>query len=131
MKNRTLLTLLIAPLFSTTVLAAGYTGPGAGQNGTATSGYTGPGAIAQITQVSAALEAADDTPVVLEGRLLRQLRDEHYEFADQSGSIEVEIDDEDLPAQPIDQNSRVRLYGEVDRDLTGRSIDVDRVELLP
>ncbi len=130
MKNRTLLALLIAPLFSTTVLAAGYNGPGAAQNGTA-GGYTGPGAIAQITQVSAALEAADEMPVVLEGRLLRQLRDEHYEFADQSGSIEVEIDDEDLPAQPIDQNSRVRLYGEVDRDLTGRSIDVDRVELLP
>lgn len=130
MKNRTLLALLIAPLFSTTVLAAGYNGPGAAQNGTA-GGYTGPGAIAPITQVSAALEAADDTPVVLEGRLLRQLRDEHYEFADQSGSIEVEIDDEDLPAQPIDQNSRVRLYGEVDRDLSGRSIDVDRVERLP
>ncbi|MCL7463008.1 NirD/YgiW/YdeI family stress tolerance protein [Pseudomonas sp. NW5] len=130
MKNRTLLALLIAPLFSTAALAAGYTGPGATPSAAAVSGYTGPGAV-QANRVAAALEAADDTPVVLEGRLLRQIRGEHYEFADDSGTIEVEIDHEDMPAQPIDQNSRVRLYGEVDRDLTSRSIDVDRVELLP
>lgn len=115
MKHRTLLALLLASLSSTAALAAGYNGPGAQQSNT----------------VAAALEAADETPVVLEGRLLRQIRGEHYEFADASGSIEVEIDHEDLPAQTIDQNSRVRLFGEVDRELLKRSVDVERVELLP
>lgn len=115
MKHRTLLALLLAPLFSSAALAAGYSGPGA----------------QQINSVAAALEAADETSVVLEGRLLRQIRGEHYEFADVSGKVEVEIDHEDMPAQAIDQNSRVRLIGEVDRELFKRNIDVERVELLP
>ena len=85
MKHRTLLALLLAPLFSSAALAAGYSRPGA----------------QQINSVAAALEAADETSVVLEGRLLRQIRGEHYEFADVSGKVEVEIDHEDMPAQAI------------------------------
>ena len=46
------LALLAVPLFSTAVMA---------------SSYTGPGATAQINTVAAALEAADDAPVVLQG----------------------------------------------------------------
>ena len=49
------LALLVAPLFSTAVLAAGYTGPGA----------------EPITTVAAANEAADDTPVVLQGFVVK------------------------------------------------------------
>ena len=48
--KRLTLALLLTPLFSTAVLAAGYTGPGA---------------TVQVTTVAAALDAADDTPVVL------------------------------------------------------------------
>lgn len=93
-------------------------------------GYSGPGAQDPLTTVAAALQAKDDTQVVLEGRLTQKLEDERYVFQDATGSINVEIDDEDLPAGGISDQSRVRLTGEVDKDLTTLEIDVDRVEVL-
>ena len=93
-------------------------------------GYTGPGATPQVTTVSAAQQAADDTHVVLEGQIVKRLQDELYEFKDASGTINVEIDDEDWPAQAISENVTVRLAGEVDHDLTSREIDVDSLELV-
>ncbi|HBX55572.1 NirD/YgiW/YdeI family stress tolerance protein [Pseudomonas sp. UBA2684] len=113
--KRSTLVLLLAPLFSAAVLAEGYTGPGA---------------VTQVTTVAAALDAADDTPVVLQGRIVKRLQDELYEFKDASGTIQVEIDDEDWPPQAISENATVKLTGEVDRDLTSREIDVEFVELV-
>ena len=107
------LALLAAPLFSTAVLA---------------SNYTGPGATAQTSTVAAALEAADDAPVVLQGQIVRRVKGDIYEFKDASGTIKVEIDDEDWPPQAIDDKATVKLTGEVDRDLMGRELDVEFVE---
>lgn len=113
--KRCILVLLLAPLFSAAVLAEGYTGPGA---------------ITQVSTVAAALDAADDTPVVLQGQIVKRLQDELYEFKDASGTIQVEIDNEDWPAQAVSERAMVKLSGEVDRDLTSREIDVDSVELI-
>lgn len=110
------LALLLAPLFSTAALAAG--------------GYTGPGATAQVVSVAAAQNAADETPVVLQGQIVQRLQGDTYEFRDATGTIKVEIDDEDWPPQPIGDKARVKLTGEVDRDLLGREIDVEFVERL-
>lgn len=92
-------------------------------------GYTGPGAQSVVNDVAAAREAADETPVVLEGRIVRQLKHEHYAFQDATGTLEVEIDDEDWPATPVDDQRTVRLYGEVDKELFGRRIDVEHIEV--
>lgn len=113
--KRFTLALLLAPLFSTAALAAGYTGPGA---------------TAQVTSVAAALKASDDTPVLLQGQIVKRLQDELYEFKDVSGTINVEIDDEDWPAQAVSDSVTVRLTGEVDHDLSSREIDVESLELV-
>lgn len=113
--KRSALALLIAPLFSAAVLAEGYTGPGA---------------VTRVSTVAAALDAADDTPVVLQGQIVKRLQDEVYEFKDASGTIHVEIDDEHWPPQAISETARVKLTGEVDRDLMNREIDVELVELV-
>lgn len=113
--KRIALALLLAPLVSTAALATGYTGPGA---------------TTQVTTVAAALEAADDTPVVLQGQIVKRLQDELYEFKDASGTINVEIDDEHWPAQAISETATVKLSGEVDHDLTSREIDVEHLELV-
>ncbi|KRW61189.1 YgiW/YdeI family stress tolerance OB fold protein [Pseudomonas sp. TTU2014-080ASC] len=118
---------LLAPLFSTAVLAAnGYSGPGAQPS----TGYTGPGAQIQVTTVAQALKAGDDTPVVLQGQITKRLNDEMYQFKDATGTIEVEIDDELWPAQAVSETATVRLTGEVDRDLVGREIDVEYLEVI-
>jgi len=109
--------------------AAGYTGPNSGHS--AQSGYTGPGAASTVTTVAAALKAANDTPAVLTGYITQRLRKKHYEFKDDSGTIQVEIDNDEWPAQPISETTQVRLYGEVEhKKWGGREIDVDRVEIV-
>ncbi|AMR65657.1 MULTISPECIES: YgiW/YdeI family stress tolerance OB fold protein [Pseudomonadaceae] len=107
------LTLLIAPLFSTAVLATGYTGPGAQAS----------------NSVLAAQAAGDDAHVVLQGHITRKLGDEKYEFKDSTGTITVEIDDEDLPPVAFDDKTLVKLTGEVDKGLLQREVDVDRLEI--
>ncbi|MER1156793.1 NirD/YgiW/YdeI family stress tolerance protein, partial [Pseudomonas aeruginosa] len=47
-----------------------------------------------------------------------------------TGSMKVEIDDEDFPPVEINDKTRVKLTGEVDRDLVGREIDVEFVEVI-
>jgi uncharacterized protein (TIGR00156 family) len=113
-----------AGLFSTITLAAGYTGPGSDAKPAA--------AAAQVTTVKQAQSAHDDTPVVLEGVITKRISGEHYEFKDATGSIEVEIDNDDWPAgAAVSENTKVRLTGEVDHHkLKATDIDVDRVEIL-
>lgn len=113
MKTR-YLALLVAPLFSTAALATGYTGPGA----------------QAITTVAAAQEAVDDANVVLQGHIIKKLGDEKYEFKDSSGTITVEIDDEDMPPVAFDDKTKVKLTGEVDKSMMTREIDVDLVEVV-
>ena len=109
------LPLILAPLFSTAALAAGYTGPGA----------------QSITTVAAAKEAADDTPVVLQGYITKKVNnDDKYEFKDNTGSITVEIDNEDLPVTPFNEKTKVKLTGEVEKHLMSREVDVDIVEII-
>lgn len=107
------LAFLLAPLFSTAALASSYTGPGA----------------QPVTTVAAANEAADDTPVQLQGFVTKKINnDDKYEFKDDTGTITVEIDNEDLPATPFNDKTRVKLTGEVEKNLMSREVDVDVVE---
>lgn len=92
--------------------------------------YTGPSAKPSVTTAAAAAKAADDTQVVLEGTLVRQLTSDTYEFRDATGSVTAEIDAEDFPTQKIGETTKVRLHGEVDRDWRTVEIDVKRIEIL-
>lgn len=110
-------------LFSGATFAAGYTGPG--------SEAAKPAPASQVTSVKAAKEAADDTPAVLEGSIVKRLHGEHYEFKDATGSMQVEIDHDDWPqGVDVSEKTRVRLTGEVDHERKGVEIDVDRVEVI-
>lgn len=110
-------------LFSGASFAAGYSGPGSEAGKPAPS--------AQVTTVKVAKEAADDTPAVLEGSIVKRLHGEHYEFKDATGSMQVEIDHEDWPqGVDVSEKTKVRLTGEVDHERKGVEIDVDRVEVL-
>ena len=114
MKTR-YLALILAPLFSTAAVAAGYTGPGA----------------QPVTTVAAAKDAADDTPVVLQGYVTKKINnDDKYEFKDNSGTITVEIDNEDLPATPFNEKTKVKITGQVEKHLMSREVDVDLVEIV-
>ena len=68
--------------------------------------------------------------VTLEGYIIRRINnDDLYEFKDSTGTITVDIDNNKWPGQ-INDKTKVRLYGEVDRDFMNVEIDVDRVDIV-
>ncbi|MDR2793024.1 MAG: NirD/YgiW/YdeI family stress tolerance protein [Treponema sp.] len=89
-------------------------------------GYRGPSADA--VTVKEARTFRDDDFVTLRGKIERFLGDEKYLFADDTGSIIVEIDDRLWRGISIDQNDMVEITGEVDRGFTRIEIEVSRIK---
>lgn len=87
-------------------------------------GFTGPGAVA-VNTVQGALNAYDDTIVTLTGKITRQVAHEKYEFRDNTGTIIIEIDDDEWYGVQAGPNDTVQIRGEVDSDTFRRNeIDV-------
>ena len=112
--------LAIATAFS----AALFTGHAAAQ----TFGPPASRMAAKTVTVQQAKALADDTEVVVEGRITSRIRDEHYRFEDSSGWIEVEIDDDDWNGVETTASQTLRLIGEVEKSRRSVKLDVDRVE---
>lgn len=71
----------------------------------------------------------DDYNVVLVGRLTKYLGDDDYVFQDKTGSIVVELDDDDdYHWRNISKNQLIRIYGEADRDDGRMKIEAEWAE---
>ena len=91
-------------------------------------GYTGPSATI-ATSVAEAVKMTDGAVVELTGKIEKSLGDEKYTFRDQTGTVKVEIDNEDFRGVSVNEQEVVKLRGEVDKDLLEETIiDVDSVE---
>ena len=88
-------------------------------------GFTGPGP--GITTVEQAKKMADDAPVTLRGRITASLGGERYTFQDATGTIQVEIDDDDWGGQNISPADPVEIRGEVSKEWNKLEIDVKTV----
>ncbi|AOY00017.1 YgiW/YdeI family stress tolerance OB fold protein [Jeongeupia sp. USM3] len=98
----------------------------------ALAGYSGPGSDAtDVDTVTAALQAPDKTPVSLEGYVMRKLKGERYEFRDKSGAIGVDIDEEHWPKEAVNDRTKVRLIGDIDRALSCVGVAVQSIEIVP
>lgn len=93
-------------------------------------GFTGPDNLQPTTAADAA-NLADDTAVKLQGVILKSLGDEKYEFKDETGTLVVEIDNEDWGGVKATPETRVELRGEIDREFNKIEVDVDSVRLAP
>jgi len=94
--------------------------------------YVGPSEGSQKPSVKAILaDPVDDQRVSVQGHLLRKSGHEKYIFSDGTAEIVVEIDDDDFPRRPVDEKTRVELYGEVDTGLRRPpEIEVDNIRVL-
>ncbi len=88
-------------------------------------GYTGPSA-ASMT-VAEAKKLGDDTPVVLVGKIEKSLGGEKYVFTDNTGSVTVEIDNDDWRGLTVNDKDTVEIRGEVDKDFMNFEISVDSI----
>jgi uncharacterized protein (TIGR00156 family) len=95
-------------------------------------GFIGADSSALVTAVAAA-ERPNESNVRLVGFLIEKLGSEKYLFRDDSGTIVVEIDDDDWSGIEASAETRVEIAGEVDREwkLLQREteIDVDSIRL--
>lgn len=114
--------------------AAGYSGPStaaqpaqAGKHGS----YGGPSSV-QLLTVKQLLETGkDEQHARLQGRIVSHDGGDKYTFADDSGRITLEIDDDRFPpGQTINAEQRVELVGEFDKGLRKREFEVDRITVL-
>lgn len=69
--------------------------------------------------------------MIVEGHLVKKLKNELYLFKDDSGEveIEIEIDDEDFRNIKISSDDKVRITAEVDIDWTTTSLEAEYLEL--
>ena len=93
-------------------------------------GFKGPGTTPGLEKVRSISNLHDDTNVTLEGYLVKKTKEEHYLFKDDTGEIEIEIDDEDFRGQQVAPQTKVRIIGEVDRDKNTITIDADYLKVL-
>lgn len=112
--GRTHFLFIIAILAGADAAAAQFTGAGAG----------GANTVAEVKQMR------DDSKVILEGYIVKQLGPEHYTFRDDTGEIEVEIDDDEWRGQTVSPETKIRIDGEVDRDSTSVTVEVERLRII-
>lgn len=102
----------------------GFVSPDASAPG----GFKGP--MPGMTTVTEAKSLRDDAWVVLEGKIVRQIGHELYEFQDSTGSVNIDIDDKRWSGQTVTPNDKIRIEGEVDKDWGSIEIDVKTVSLI-
>jgi uncharacterized protein (TIGR00156 family) len=83
-----------------------------------------------VNTVSEVAKLGDDVRVVLEGKIEAHIKDDDYRFRDNTGTITLDIDDDEWPAVNISENDRVRIFGETDASFLRRKVDVDRIEII-
>ena len=124
---RIFLAILIACLIVPSVAICGFEGPGItshSQRHVSESGrHFKPVKVSQLKGLH------DDARVILEGRISSKTGDERYSFTDGTGQIEVEIDDDLIYNVKITPETRIRIFGEVDRDHNSTKVEADWVEL--
>lgn len=71
----------------------------------------------------------DDQFVVLKGRLTKYLGKDRYEFTDNTGSIEVELDD-DRDWSYIAKDQLIEIKAIIDKDILSTSLEVHDARVL-
>ncbi|MEH0801274.1 YgiW/YdeI family stress tolerance OB fold protein [Vibrio alginolyticus] len=89
--------------------------------------FNGP-EVSAINTVKEARNATDDSAVVLTGHIVQSFGNETYLFKDNTGEIEVDIDNEDWMGQEVTPKDTVMIRGEVDSDWTTTQIDVETIQ---
>ena len=100
------------------------------------SAFAGPGNMAnnnnnmmQVMTVEQVRAANDNTPVILQGYLLRQNGENSYVFQDSTGTINMEITAEDWGGVTVAPTDMVEIWGEVDKNgMSMIEVDVSAIK---
>lgn len=113
--------LLLVTVFSATFLAACSQPASPSQ----VFGEQSSNATLTIAQVKA---QPDDAIVTFKGKITKQVGGEDYIVADETGSIEVEIDHHIWNGLSVTPNDTLRIRGKVDQETFSTQVDAHQVE---
>jgi uncharacterized protein (TIGR00156 family) len=80
--------------------------------------------------VAEAKEQSEERAIKVQGYIVKSLGDEKYELQDDSGTIVVEIDDEDWRGVEVTPTDRVELSGEIDKEWNEVELEAESVKLV-
>jgi uncharacterized protein (TIGR00156 family) len=98
--------------------------------------FVGPSSQLPVSTVSQVLKDAGsldrrDVHVALRGKIVSYLHGDYYYFKDNTGTLLIELEPEDMPRQPFDDKTPLMIYGEVDAEWFEKTkLDVSRVVIL-
>lgn len=95
---------------------------------TASAQYIGPTRVAPTTVNKVLKSPVDDEYVLISGKITSRISKDKYVFTDKTGSITVEIDNKVFAGRKVTADTRVEIWGKVDKDMFKEpKIDVKRL----
>ncbi|WP_274370620.1 YgiW/YdeI family stress tolerance OB fold protein [Morganella morganii] len=82
---------------------------------------------AQVVSVSYANNQPDDSRVIIEGFIIRNISHNLYEFKDDSGITRVKIDKDKWNGLIVSPDTKIRIEGRIDNHLIGREINAEKI----
>lgn len=106
-------------------ICGAFAGPGKNMNhnGMNNNMNTQP-AVWTVTEV---VSLPDDTPVVMRGRITKNMGNNIFVFEDGSGTIMLEIDEESWNGNTVRVDDIVTVYGSVDKGTNYTEVDVESI----
>ncbi len=82
---------------------------------------------AAVKTVADALKANDDTPVILEGQIVKQLDNDEFTFKDATGEIQIDVSKRAWNGQTITPQDTIQIRGKVDNEWNKTEVDVKQI----
>ena len=101
-------------------VCAAFAGPGKNMN----NNMNMQPAVWTVTEV---VSLPDDTPVVMRGRITKNMGNNIFVFEDGSGTIMLEIDEESWNGNTVRVDDIVTVYGSVDKGTNYTEVDVESI----
>lgn len=80
-----------------------------------------------VWSVTEVISLPDDTPVVMRGRITKNMGNNIFVFEDGSGTIMLEIDEESWNGNTVRVDDVVTVYGNVDKGTNYTEVDVNSI----
>lgn len=80
-----------------------------------------------VKTVAAALNANDDTFVILQGSIVKQIDNDEFLFKDATGEVEIDVSKHAWNGQNIGPQDTIEIRGRVDKEFTKTEIDVKQI----
>lgn len=84
-----------------------------------------------VSKISDVKAMPDDTEVVIQGVIVQSLGDENYLVKDDSGTVNIEIDEDLVQGNTITPETEVLITATVDQEGNVTSLEAEEVQFVP